>query len=298
VIVILNCRAGPAQRKASPSEMLSAALSRHGIAAELWCAEDGPAIGALVERAVASGDDTIVAAGGDGTINAVASAVVDRPIRLGVLPFGTLNHFAKDAGIPVALDPAVQLLVKGQEHQVDVGEVNGRIFLNNSSLGLYPRIVRHRAEQQERLGRGKWPAFTWALLSVLRICPSLRLHLDADGERTVTRTPFLFVGNNAYRMDIIRIGARDRLDGGALSVYYARNYGRWGVVSLALRSLLGRVTQAENFESRAVHELLVDAAHERKIDVSTDGEVRRMELPLRYRTRPRALRVIGPPAAA
>lgn len=272
-------------------------MKKHGVDAEIWCADAGERLPELAAKAAASDHETIVAAGGDGSIGTVAAALVDTPKRLGVLPLGTLNHFAKDVGMPTGLDAAVQALAGGVEKKVDVGEVNGTIFLNNSSLGLYPKIVRHRAQQQERLGRGKWPAFAWALLSALRVCPSLRLQLEVDGQRIGTRTPFLFVGNNAYRMDIIRIGARDRVDAGELSVYHARNYGAWGVTGLALRSLIGRVKQADNFETHTARELVVHA-RPATYNVSTDGEVRRMNLPLRYRTRPLALRVVAPAPAA
>src|SRR5205823_8463154 len=116
----------------------------------------------------------------------------------GVLPLGTLNHFAKDLGIPLELPDAVRNLVSGQPMAVDVGEVNGRIFLNNSGLGLYPDIVHDREKQQRRLGRGKWPAAVWAALAALRRFPFLSMRVTADGQRLARRTPFVFIGNNAY----------------------------------------------------------------------------------------------------
>ena len=96
-----------------------------------------------------------MAAGGDGTINSVASAVVGSEKSLGVLPFGTMNHFAKDLHIPLDLEGAVNTIVAGHKTKVDVGEVNGRIFLNNSSLGLYPSIVRERQKQRDSMGTGR-----------------------------------------------------------------------------------------------------------------------------------------------
>src|SRR5476649_731552 len=108
------------------------------------------------KRALARGVDAVVAGGGDGTINAVASVLAGSSVALGVLPLGTLNHFAKDLNIPLDLDQAIATIARGTTAQVDVGDVNGRIFVNNSSLGLYPHIVRARDQQQRRLGRGKW----------------------------------------------------------------------------------------------------------------------------------------------
>jgi diacylglycerol kinase family enzyme len=109
--------------------------------------------------AVREGANPVVAAGGDGTLNAVTSVLVDGDRTLGVLPIGTLNHLAKDLRIPLDLDGAVQTLLEGVVANVDVAEVNGQIFLNNSGLGLYPKIVRHREKLQDQLGHGKWPAF-------------------------------------------------------------------------------------------------------------------------------------------
>jgi diacylglycerol kinase family enzyme len=290
VIVILNCRSGPG---AHAPDTLKAAFRRHEVDAEFWCTSPKEGIRELAEKAARSDAQTIVGAGGDGTISAVAGALVKTTKRLGVLPLGTLNHFAKDIGLPVDLDAAIDVLKGAREYLVDVAEVNGRIFINNSSIGLYPRIVRHRADQQERLRRGKWPAFAWAVLSVLRVCPSYHLTITADGVKSKTRSPFFFVGNNEYQMSGLRIGKRDHLDHGALCAYFAHHSGAWGIVGLAFRSLFGRLSQAKNFEVLTGQEIKVATRHTR-MDVSLDGEVCHLEMPLLYRIRPRALRVLGP----
>ena len=105
-----------------------------GAEADITLARSGGEMIARARRAVADGAPVVVAGGGDGTINAVASALVGSQTRLGVLPLGTLNHFAKDMNIPLDLDAAVANAVRGKTARVDVGEVNGRIFLNNSCL--------------------------------------------------------------------------------------------------------------------------------------------------------------------
>jgi len=115
---------------------------------------------------------------------------------------------------------AAQTIVEGYAINVDVGEVNRRIFLNNSSLGLYPTIVRER-EKQQRLGAGKWPAFVWAAVAALRRYPFLDVRLSADGKEFSRRTPFVFVGNNEYLMERLTIGMRECLDKGQLSLYMA-----------------------------------------------------------------------------
>ena len=123
-------------------------------------------INQLAAEARAVGE-LVVAGGGDGTLSAVAAALVGTDTALGVLPMGTLNHFAKDLGIPLKLEKAVQTLFTGKIARVDVGEVNGRIFLNNSSIGFYPRIVQARKREQRR-GRSKWVAFAQAAATVFR----------------------------------------------------------------------------------------------------------------------------------
>jgi|1185.fasta_scaffold25164_2 diacylglycerol kinase family enzyme len=233
----------------------------------------------------------IVAAGGDGTVSAVASALVGTPIPLAVLPVGTLNHFARDIGVPEDAAAAVRIALGGKTRAVDVGEVNGRLFVNNSSIGLYPTMVRLREKQQRRLGRSKWQAMLWAMHAVLRSHPFLDLTLTLDGVEHHRRTPFVFVGNNVYDMHGFTIGLRERVDGGMLSVYIAHRGGRLGLVLLALRALFGIIDK--DFEGTAVSRLRIESRHTRLL-VATDGEVDAMDLPLMFRIRPRALQVRVP----
>ncbi len=141
----------------------------------------GASVDGAIAAAKAERPDVLVAAGGDGTLTAVAAALVDTEIVLGVLPLGTLNHFAKDLGIPLELEGAAGTIVAGRTTRIDVGEVNGRVFVNNSSIGLYPEIVADRERQQRRLGRGKWPALAWASWAALRRYPFLDVTLRIDG---------------------------------------------------------------------------------------------------------------------
>src|SRR4030095_2634737 len=124
-------------------------------------------------------------------------------------------------GIPLALDAAAKTVVEGRIAKIDVAEVNGRLFVNNSSIGLYPRIVRRREEQREKLGWGKWPAFVGATIHTMHRHRPLDLTLSVDGREIQRRTPFVFVGNNFYEMEGFNVGTRERLDRGGLSVYLA-----------------------------------------------------------------------------
>ncbi|MFC6519837.1 diacylglycerol/lipid kinase family protein [Undibacterium arcticum] len=157
--VIINASAGNGHTSEWASR-LADKFQSHGMSAQVTLARSGDQILEASQFAARDGYDVIVAGGGDGTINTVASALVGTDIAFGVLPLGTLNHFAKDLHIPLDLDAAVRNIAARHSVKIDAAEVNGRIFLNNSSLGLYPDIVRHRETQQRRLGRGKWPAFS------------------------------------------------------------------------------------------------------------------------------------------
>jgi len=175
-----------------------------------------------------------------------------------------------------------------------VGEVNGQIFINNSSLGLYPRIVHRRDKLQEREGSGKWSAFFRASLAVLRRYPFLRVRLNADGQEIERKTPFVLVGNNEYRMESLQMGVRAHLDAGRLSLYVAHRTGRLGLLRLAVRALFGRLRQAKDFDALGAQEIRVETRRPKRLPVATDGEVNVMTTPLHYRVLPGALRVIVP----
>jgi diacylglycerol kinase family enzyme len=295
IAALLNAQAGTGHDAALVAR-LRERFEAHGASVDVRLVAQPADLARAVDAARASGVEAIVAGGGDGTVSTVAGALAGTGLAFGVLPLGTLNHFARDLGLPLELDAAVQVIVHGEIARVDVGEVNGRRFVNNSSLGLYPDIVRERERQQHRLGRGKWSAFAWATLAVLRRYPLLGVRLVVDGEQRRCRTPFVFIGNNAYEMEGLSIGARRRLDAGCLALYVAPLAGRRRLVRLALRALIGRLRQARDFEATLAQEIVVESRH-RRLRVATDGEVTSMASPLRCRVLPGALSVLRPRAA-
>lgn len=165
MIVFLNrgAKSGGDRRR-----RVEAALSLHGAACPVVEVDEGADLAALARQARDEGHRTIVAGGGDGTLNAVARALVGTEVAFGVLPLGTYNHFAKDVGIPLGLEGAVEVLLRGKVHAIDVGEVNGHHFLNNSAIGLYPHLVELRERQRRLLGIGKRTAMTRAVLHTFR----------------------------------------------------------------------------------------------------------------------------------
>lgn len=289
IIVIVNGSAGSAGG-AEAAAQLQAALRAIG-AQPARTASNGGELVELARAAAREQPDVLVAAGGDGTANAVASVLVDTEVALGVLPLGTLNHFAKALRMPLDVGAAATAIAAGTIRRVDVGAINGRIFLNNASLGLYPRLVRLRQKQQQQLGRGKWSAAAWAALSVLRRGAVMRVRLTLDGEQVSRRTALIFIGNNAYEMNGLRIGERMRLDGGHLGVYLPRRSGRSGLPLLAIRALFGRLREAEHFDVVLARAVEIETRHSRLL-VAVDGEVFVEDAPLQFRIRPGALRVV------
>jgi YegS/Rv2252/BmrU family lipid kinase len=291
VDIIINVNSG-ATEKEEVRRLLADVFGASGIEARISLAETGAEVVALARRAARSDAQTIVAGGGDGTISAVASTLVGTRKALGVLPLGTLNHFARDLGIPLKLEAAARTIIAGHAIRIDVGEVNERFFVNNSSLGLYPSIVRHR-DRRQRLGHGKWPALLWAAFMVLRRYPFLDVRLSTDGKVLASRTPFVFIGNNEYEMESFNIGGRSCLNAGQLSLYVSPRTGRLGLLRLAVRALLRRLRGAEDFVALCSSEIWIETPR-RSMRVSTDGEVVVMQPPFHYRVRPGALRVIVP----
>lgn len=262
-----------------------------GLPANVRLAKDGREIEELAKQAVENAD-VVVAGGGDGTISTVAIEVARTGKALGVLPLGTLNNFSKDLGIPQDLAGAVETIAGGVVKTIDLAEVNGRTFINNSSIGLYPQIVLRRVEQQ-RLGRGKWHAAFWAALQMFRLSPFLKVRIEVDGKSFLRKTPFVFVGNNEYEMDFYNIGRRVALDEGELSVYFLHHSGRWGVILLLFHTLFSGLRQWKDFEEVNTQTITIQT-RKKRLHVAFDGEVQRMETPLVYRTRPGALKVIVP----
>jgi diacylglycerol kinase family enzyme len=234
-----------------------------------------------------------IAAGGDGTVGSVATRVLEAGGELGVLPLGTRNHFARDLGLPLELDGAMQVIAAGVSRPVDVGELDGRVFLNNASLGLYTRFVLVREHEEQRPGLKLWPALAKAAWHALRTSRDLEVRLHADDDALARRTPVLLVGNNRYTVEGLQRGRRACLDGGCLSVYVLRPRSRAALVWFGLRALVGAVSAPRDFDALDTDTLVVSARHA-EVEVALDGEVMRVPTPLHFRCRPRALRVRAP----
>jgi diacylglycerol kinase family enzyme len=292
VTVLLNPATGARNTPDLPSR-LAKFFAIAGVQARIVCLASGAHAADAVRSAIASGAEAVVAGGGDGTVNSVASGLLGATTPLGVLPLGTLNHFAKDLGIPLDIEGAVRTIAARRVVHIDVGDVNGRIFLNNSSIGIYPSIVVERDALREK-GYRKWIAFALASTRVVRRYRGVLVRLTAGDATKTFRTPFLFVGNNEYQVDGIRLGGRTRLDRGLLFAYFTpRLHGR-ELPKLVALALVGRAKDTGALESFAAAAFDVETPWSGRLRVALDGEVTRQATPLHYQVKPGAMRVIVP----
>lgn len=286
IIVNRNCR-GARDRKA-----VGRALKRAGVKGKVhWLAPNQ--VQAWAKSAAEEGADLVVIGGGDGTVSAAAGAIAGTATKLAVLPLGTLNHFARDLGIPLKADDAAKVIAAGRTRPVDVAEMNGRIFVNNSAIGVYPLMVVSRDLQRRRLGRSKRFAMLVASIRTLARFNHQRLTLTVNEQEAQVDTPLLFVGNNDYRIDIAAPGQRESLSDGRLSVLVMRKKTRRGFLAATVRALLGRTRSDDMVQLKDVSRVQV-ASQRGSLVVSMDGEVVRVEPPLDYRIRPKALTVVVP----
>lgn len=258
--------------------------------------------GKAARQALATGA-IVVAAGGDGTLNALAQTVVGSGCAFGVLPLGTFNYFARGNGVPTELDAALHLLLSETARPVQVGLVNERVFLVNASLGLYPRLLQEREAWKQKLGRNRFVAFGAGLATLLRGHRNLRLEIELDGQRNELRTPTLVVGNNALQLEQLGCDAQARdVDAGRLAGIALRPLSRTSLLALSVRGAAGRLAEAaqvENFSFRSLEVRPRRAVGSwPRMTVATDGEILQLPMPLRIRVGPEPLWLIRPEGLA
>jgi diacylglycerol kinase family enzyme len=295
VVAFLNTEAGTG-RVDSVVQRLGERCASEDRRLELTVGSIGELPGAL-EAATRLGVDSVLVGGGDGTVSHAASLLVNRELALGILPLGTFNHFAKDAGIPLKLDEALSVAIDGPIERFDIGELNGQIFLNNSSLGLYPLIVRLR-EQHPMRGPAKWAIAAWAIWRKVRKPRELTVRLEVSGERAVHRTPIVMVSNNAYQIEGLDAASRQSLRDGVLAIYIVKGEARRHLLRLVWRIVRGRASDGELEVLTTGAATIEPGPPDAPVEVVVDGEIIRFQSPLEYRIRPRALRVRVPPGSA
>jgi diacylglycerol kinase family enzyme len=294
ILAIVNSDAGTVRRGGFDVATLQGMFRDAGVDADIRFVP-GEQVDATAREALRAAPelDAVIAGGGDGTVRAVAAHLNGGSVPLGVLPLGTLNHFARDLGIPVDIPEAVRLIAHGTVRALDLGDVNGEIFVNNSILGFYPPVVQVRDREREEKKRNKWLATLSAVAKVLPKHPLLRVRIRAEGLDIVRETRFLFVGSHEYEMNAFTYSARSRIPSGNLHLYVARTRGRLGMIGLLLLGLARDLKTTAYVDCWTLPEFTIET-RQGSVPVYLDGEVVVLNGPLRYRTRSRALRVILP----
>ena len=290
IVVVRNPRSGSALDTAT----LQQALKDAGVSADVVDIANGPDFESWLD-ALAGRYEVIAAAGGDGTVSSIAATVARAGKTLAVIPTGTMNHFARDAGMPTELDAAVALLRTGRPGAVHLGIVNDRYFLNNVSLGSYPRMV-HERTTLERRGHSRRLAAIVAIARTWWGLRSVTAALTVDGRDLIRRSPFIVIGNGRYDLSGFDLTRRDLSDD-RLSLYVAPRAGRLGALSLPIRALLGTLDRYEQFEILRGNEIEIGLSR-RRVLIGIDGEVREFESPLRFAVRRGALQVLLPQPGA
>lgn len=295
VCVVMN--GGSGKRRAHEKvDQIREAFARQGREITVRLIEGGDIEGAT-RRACAEGHGIIVAAGGDGTICGVASALNGNVCTMGILPLGTFNYFARSLELPLDdLDAAVEVICSGREVPLRIAMVNDRVFLNNASLGVYPRILETREDVYGRWGRSQVAAYWSVLKTLLSLRRPLELWIQADGAERRLRTPLLFVVNNAYQLDSIGIAGADKIADGHLVALIAPDTGRLGMIRHALSLALGGAVPGTTYEMISASDLKVSVtgATRRLRSVARDGERDTMAAPFHMRVVEEALTVMVP----
>lgn len=300
VIALLNESSGTTAGK-KRDELhgeLQAAFERHGITARIDFFP-GTLLLRAAEEALSkakSGEcDAVIAGGGDGSIRTVASVLAHSGVPLGVLPLGTLNHFAKDLKVPLAIPEAVATIAAGKTRAIDVACANGRVFINNSSIGIYPSLVLDRERRRRDQHMPKWLAMGFAGVRMVRDLPMRRLTISTPEGEQVYRSSCVFIGNNVYELKGFALGSRERLSQGKLCLYVAKQDNSRRLIWLAAKSVFKLIDPERDLRSMITTEIKIQSRHKRLL-VSFDGEVELMQMPLHYTIKPGALRVFQPDA--
>jgi diacylglycerol kinase family enzyme len=273
---------------------VEAALADAGVTAAIRPMEPGQSPGAAARAAVVEGFGTIVAAGGDGTISGVADALlrVEPEVRLGVLPFGTFNFFARGLGLPLDPAEAAGVLVQGRVRAMHFGTVNGRAFLNNMSIGLYPSILENREDLYDRWGRSRLAAYWSVLKTVTGFNPPMRLDLRLDGRQDHLTTPLAFVAASAFQLETYNLDGADEVREGALALFAVKRTQGRDLMRSAWALARGQARKGEEFEMRIARDIEIRPRAARVL-VARDGEREWMETPLGVVRSDRAVPVLA-----
>lgn len=295
ITVLMNASSGSTDKSAARIAV-DTVLRAEGRNVELFLARRPRDLPMLARQAADTRPGILVAAGGDGTLNAVASAAHAHGLPFAVIPLGTFNYFARNLGIPLDSMSAARVILEGCVRRMPIGQVNGRLFLNNASIGLYRRLIEHRELHKKRFGRNRFVALLSGLVTLLREHRMYRLHLEIDGQSLTLSSLMMFFGRNTLQMEQLGLDEALCVARGELAVLALREVDRMELLGLALRGALARLETAQNLRQYCALRVQVDwlDGRDRRIRVAVDGELVECTLPLVVEAVPDALQVIVP----
>lgn len=289
--VIINPKSGTNANDAAAIDRAVDVLGRDRTHLQHWKPGEDPA--KVVRRCIDAGARTIVAAGGDGTAVAIAGAMLGQDCAMAVLPLGTFNFFSRGLGLAEEPEKAARALLDSEPRKIRIGTVNGKVFLNNASLGLYPAILKERESVYARWGRHRIIAHWSVLRTFLRFQRPMHMKITADGTVRERRSPLLFVARSAYQLDYFGLGGERAIHDDAFAVLVACDTNRWGLIRLAWRLVTRRMREGRDYELIEARELDVETRRRRAL-VAFDGEKVRDRSPFGFRIADEALTIMVP----
>lgn len=247
----------------------------------------------LLRHRQAENVGVVVAAGGDGTLNAVASKLMGTDIPMGILPLGTFNYVARVLNIPLDLLDAAKTISEGQPRSVHVAQLNQHIYLNNASLGLYPLFIQKREQFNKHFGRFPLHAYTSALDVLIRDRKELKLEVEVDGQRYPVKTPLIFFGNNQLQLAEMKLRIAEAAEAGKVAGVVVAKSDKRTLFKTLWQLIKGNLDQASDVYSFAADEVIVHSKRI-KLTVAVDGEIVTMTPPLKITVRKHALNVMVP----
>jgi len=290
ICVLSNPRSGTAQRN---PDAIRRVMELLGPRAELRPFSGDPAHEAA--QAVRDGFRVVVAAGGDGTVAGVAHALAGTGAALAVLPLGTFNYFARGLRMPEDPEAAARAILAGTPHRIAVGTLNGRVFLNNVSIGLYPAILEEREATYARFGRHRILAHLASLRTLLRFQHPHRMEIVQDQTRHRLRTPMVFVARSAYQLDQFGLEGAEAISDDRFVMFLAHQQTRLAFLRLAWRLIRRKVDHGRDVTVSTPRRIAISVRGRRRIAVALDGEKLKMRLPLQIALAEDQLQVILPP---
>lgn len=290
-LILLN-RAAGRDRTSDESDAFERMITER-MGFDLCRMEKGADVGELTRDAVKEGYDMVVAAGGDGTIAKVAAALAGTGTRLGVLPLGTFNFFARSLGIPEEPEAALQVLSDGRPLALSLGRINHQIFINNASLGAYAAVLDARESIYARWGRSRLAAYWSVCVALLTLYRPLSMKITVDGEQHMVRSPMAFVAIRPYQLDEYGLAGGEDIESGRLALYLAPEGSRLSLFWRAIKVLLRSVEHGSDYRLLTGERIVIET-HRRYRLVAHDGERMKMKGPYQIELLRDAITVMVP----